>query len=223
MLVKCIIDSTRSVKDGLKITLALDKKQKAEFLKHQANFDDKPLEVDFRIDDVEQKFRLSMISPEQRRKVYAILKDITDHIGDNLEAVKRNMKQMYIQSHEAEDFSLSNCSSGTASSFIAFLIAWCFMNAVGLKEHPKELIEDLDLYLWLCLKYKKCVICGQPAEEHHVDAIGMGRDRTKVDDSENLKMALCGEHHRTGKNSIHNLGVETFCERNHVYGIKFTG
>lgn len=219
MLVKCAIESYRGVKNGLKVVLHIEEKEKLNFIKHLHNFESKPLEVDFRIDDAEQRLRLSMISPEQRRKVYAILKDIADHIGDNLEAVKMNMKQMFLQVHGHEEFSLSNCSSDVASDFIAFLIAWCFMNAVFLKEHPKELIEDTELYLYLCLKYKKCVVCGKPADQHHVEAIGMGRDRTKHDDSQHRKIALCREHH----SEAHTIGWDTFAARYYVSGIKFAG
>lgn len=65
-----------------------------------------------------------------------------------------------------------------------------------------------------------CEITGyqKPAEIHHWDAIGMGRDRKKVDDSKHRKIALCREHHT----EAHAIGRDTFGDKHHVYGILFT-
>ena len=42
--------------------------------------------------------------------------------------------------------------------------------------------NDIDRYLWGCIKYKRCCLCGRDGETHHWDAIGMGNDRTTLDD-----------------------------------------
>ena len=55
----------------------------------------------------------------------------------------------------------------------------------------------------------------KPADIHHVDSIGRGRDRTQYDDSKHKKMALCREHH----SEAHNIGVDTFNEKYHVFGV----
>lgn len=52
-----------------------------------------------------------------------------------------------------------------------------------------------------------------PAKDE--DAIGMGNDRTKVDDSSYKKICLCREHHTLA----HSLGVIRFREMYKVYGI----
>ena len=57
--------------------------------------------------------------------------------------------------------------------------------------------------------------CGRPGEIHHVDAIGMGRDRTKVDDSGSRKICLCRTHHTIA----HTKGMDRFEQMYHVYGI----
>ena len=48
-----------------------------------------------------------------------------------------------------------------------------------------------------------------------MDAIGMGRNRKKVDHSKHNMMALCWKHH----GQLHNGGQETFMLRNHVVGV----
>lgn len=219
MRVKCNIDNIRTNKSGMKIVLNLDEKASKEAMKFIHNFMDKPLNIDFQVDALEQKLRLAMISPEQRAKVYALFKDIADYSGNNIEVVKASLKQEFCKIYGYEMFSLSNCKSQVANDFITFLVGWCFINAVKISDHPKNIIEDIESYLYLCLKYSKCAICGKPADEHHVDAIGMGRDRMGYDDSDHGKIALCREHHT----EAHAMGWESFAGKYHVQGIKFTG
>jgi len=75
--------------------------------------------------------------------------------------------------------------------------------------------DDIGKALWLCLKHKKCILCGKPADIHHVQAIGMGMDRKTYDDSKHEKIALCREHHT----EAHATGWKTFSKKYHVYGI----
>lgn len=45
-----------------------------------------------------------------------------------------------------------------------------------------------------------CIICGKPAEEHHVFK---GRKHRTLCEQDELTLPLCYEHHRTGKLSAH--------------------
>lgn len=60
-------------------------------------------------------------------------------------------------------------------------------------------------------------MCGRPGEIHHVDAIGMGRDRNRVDDRRMRKICLCREHHT----EAHKIGQPTFMKKYHVHGIYY--
>jgi hypothetical protein len=74
----------------------------------------------------------------------------------------------------------------------------------------------VEVFLLDCLENRYCAICGQPqADIHHVKAIGMGRNRRKVDDSQYPKISLCRKHH----SEAHNSGWQTFSEKYHVRGI----
>lgn len=226
MLVKCEIDTYTGRKNSLTIVLKINKKDSPAVKKMIGNFTNMPLDVTFDIDAKEKLKIMNMINDDQRRKAYAILGDIAKFNGErDSENTKIQLKPLFIEAYpKYEMFSLSNCSKELAKDFIQYLIILCFKMGIPLYNHPRELMDDdVYTYLYLCLKYRKCVICGGKAELAHVDSIGMGRDRTKVDDSKNLKMALCNRHHQTGGDSIHTLGVETFCVLNHVYGIEFTG
>ena len=132
------------------------------------------------------------ISIEQRKKAYATIKDIAEYEGNPPEIEK-----------------------DTAREFINTLMEHAITNGIPLAEMGVERTDDIGRYLYYCLKAKKCCVCGKPGEIHHVDSIGMGNDRRKVDDSEYRKMCLCREHHTMW----HNLGDERFQKMYKVYGI----
>jgi len=214
---QCEIDNIKTIKKGMKITLAIDSKQTIDVMKNIYNFMDKPITVELLIDEQEQKERLKQITPEQRKRIYAILRDIESYTGENIDSLKESTKASFLQATEYEDFSLSNCSKEIASDYIEYLIRLAFEIGVPLSESPVDTLDDIETYLKMCIEQKKCCVCGRPGEIHHVDAIGMGRDRTKVDDSNHRKMCLCRKHHT----EYHTIGGKAFEDKYHVHGIIF--
>jgi len=212
---KCEIDNIRTLKKGMKLTLSLDDEQTREIMKHIYNFMDKPITIELLIDDEEQAIRLQQITPEQRKKIYALFRDIASYTGNTPENEKENLKTLFIQQTHYEPFSLANCDWKLASDFIEWLINFCFENGIPLTEHPLRTLDDIEKYVRICLKNKICTICGKPGEIHHWDAIGQGRDRTRIDDSRLRKICLCREHHR----EAHTIGVNAFEDKYHVYGV----
>ena len=101
--------------------------------------------------------------------------------------------------------------------FIDYLLEFALKHDIALAESGLERTDDIDRYLWMCLKYRKCCICGTPGELHHVDAIGMGNDRRTLDDSNHRKICLCRAHHT----EAHKLGVDSFNGKYKVKGIVF--
>lgn len=219
MRVACEIDNIKTLKKGMKITLSIGEKEMPAVMKDIYRFMDKPLIVDFNIDAAEQQARLNQISPEQRRKIYALFRDISNYTGNSTENEKENMKTLFIQQTHYEPFSLSNCSWQLAGDFIEWMINFAFENGIPLTEHPLRTLDDIEKYVRICLKNKICTICGKPGEIHHWDTIGMGRDREKVDDSRHRKICLCRVHHA----EAHNLGVNEFEDKYHVYGVIWDG
>lgn len=215
MRVTCEIDNIKTLKKGMKITLAIDDKNTLNVMQHIYNFMDKPLIVDFNIDGEEQQARLKMITPEQRKKIYALFRDIASYTGNTPENEKENLKTLFTQQTHHEPFSLSNCSSELASDFIEWMINFCFETGIPISEHPLKTLDDIERYVRMSLKHRVCAICGRRGEIHHWDALGQGRDRTKVDDSSNRKICLCREHHT----EAHTIGVKSFEEKYHIYGV----
>lgn len=179
MLAKCVIDRSAILKKGMTVTLRFDEKETVKVLQNIGNLNNKPLNVDFAIDQQTYAEIQAIISPEQRAKAYVLFRDIANQTGDNEEAVKHNMKYLFRQAKGWDDFSLSDCSKELAHDFITFIISWCFIHAVDLKENPKEILNDLESWLYLCMKYKQCAVCRKEATIYTING---------------GKIALCDKH-----------------------------
>ena len=112
-------------------------------------------------------------------------------------------------------FSFSDCSIETARIFINVLIDYALREGIQVQGNLIDNADDIHAYLACCIVHKKCCICGLSGEIHHEDAIGMGADRTEVDDSEKRIVCLCRKHHTLA----HSLGKERFFKMYHVLGI----
>lgn len=155
------------------------------------------------------------ISPLQRRKIYATLRDISEYSGYDPESAKQIMKLLHLERTGSEMFSLSDCSMTTAREFINTLMDYALREGIILTEQGLQRTDDIDTYLLQCIRYRKCCICGRPAEIHHVDTIGMGNDRRQIDDTGKEIIALCRKHHTMA----HTMGNTRFMDMYKVYGI----
>jgi Protein of unknown function (DUF968). len=157
------------------------------------------------------------ISSDQRKKAHAMFKDISEWTGYSREETKQNMKEEYIICTGSKEFSLSNCSVDLARDFISFMLDFSLENGIWLSDLGIDRTDDIDRYLYSCLKHKRCCVCGKDGEIHHEDAIGMGNDRRVVDDSLHKKICACRGHH----SEAHNIGIIAFRKKYKVYGITF--
>lgn len=157
------------------------------------------------------------ITAEQRKKAYATIRDISDYSGHAPEFLKEWFKYEYIIKTGGKYFSLSDCSVTVARQYINVLIDFCLHYGVPLYEPMTNRNDDIDAYLYMCLYYRKCAVCGRAADVHHVTGskIGMGADRDKAHHVGREAIALCRTHH----NEAHSREKEFF-EENHIYGIK---
>lgn len=156
------------------------------------------------------------LSNNQRRKIYALIKDISEYIGYPLEVCKMILKLEYMNAFNLDYFSLSTTTKNNARNFITFLIDYILKNDIPCQESLVIRCEDIDRYLYSCLLYKSCAICGKPAELHHNDVVGTGRNRKNISHLGLKATSLCRKHH----NIYHNIGEYEFNKKYHVYGIK---
>ncbi|MFD0897340.1 putative HNHc nuclease [Loigolactobacillus binensis] len=158
------------------------------------------------------------ITPEQRKKAFAMIGDIASWQGDLPQAVEEMFKYFAMStfSEIPEHFSLSNCSVTTARLYIQLLLEFCFRWDVPFATKTWDAISSDFGTQMQCLKHRQCVICRKRAQYAHVETVGMGRNRHKIDHSQYHFMALCPIHHA----EQHNIGIMTFIQRYHIKPIK---
>lgn len=173
------------------------------------------------IDGIEAELKLNdgrTISIDQRKKIYATIRDISSSIGDDPDYLKEYLKYDYCAATGEEPFSLSNCSISTARSFINHIIDFILKWDIPLTEIALDRTDDIDKYLYLCIKYRKCCITGkQGADIHHCEGsrVGIGRNRKKISHRGLELMALSREWHT----KVHTEGESDIFEKYKIYGV----
>lgn len=158
-----------------------------------------------------------MISRAQQKKIYAMLGDISDYTGHHVEFLKSYMKSEYIAMYGGDWFSLGYVDMTTARKFIEFILHVCFEWDVPLNDKTIVLAKEVNNYLYLCLRYRRCAVCGRYADiHHHENLVGMGMDRAKHNHEDSRYIALCRTHHT----ECHTLGHKTFEEKYKLAAIK---
>ncbi len=165
--------------------------------------------VELRLDDGRT------ISNDQRRKIFAVVRDISLWSGHEPEYLRGFLTWDFCLKNWVEPFSLSSVDMTTAKEFLNYLIDFCFENAVPTRDTLLHQTDDIGKYLYLCLEHRKCAICNARAQVHHVDRIGMGRDREEIVHVGLRAIALCQKHH----DEAHQDERALF-EKHHIYGIK---
>lgn len=158
------------------------------------------------------------ISVVQRKHIYATFNDISLYTGHPPEEVKQIMKFSYIAKHGIEEFSLSDCSMTTARDFLEYLIEFCIEWGIPTKDSLIERSPDIARYIYFCLVNKTCCITGEKkrVQLHHVDAVGMGRNRKDIIHLGMRVMPLRSDLHY----EAHTIGQKSFEEKYKVFGIK---
>ncbi len=153
------------------------------------------------------------ISPAQRRKIYALIGDIAYWQGDMPEVTKSYMKFFFAAEHGGNYFSLSICDMTTAREFITYLIGFMLRYDVPSRVPLYDVAEDMKRYVYDCFINKRCCVCGKRAQLHHVERVGMGRNRCAIEHLNMLAMPLCQTHHH----ECHSIPQDEF---NHLYHIE---
>lgn len=155
------------------------------------------------------------ISAEQRRKIFAIVREIAMWSGHEPEYIRQYLEFDFRLLRNLEPFSLSDCDMSTAREFINYLIDFCFEHGVPTRDTLLNRTDDISKYLYSCLEHRRCAVCNDRADVHHTTAVGMGRNRDEINHIGMEAIALCRKHHQ----QAHAEGNKFF-ERYHIYGIK---
>ena len=188
--------------------------------------------------------REPLITPEQRRKIFALVHDITGYISgytdrNEIRFTLSSMQVLYLMDSTDEEsvrfaltdnycrlqgvdlFSLStkneNCASRElASDFIDWLVNLCVENAIPCMDTLLNRCEDVERYVYACVANRRCAICGKKADIHEVDTVGMGRNRSKIGHVGQLVEPLCRGHHQEAGE----IGQKSFDELYHLSPIR---
>ncbi len=155
------------------------------------------------------------ISSQQRKSCYAMIREIADWSGDLPSEIKEYLKADFIATESLEmmdSFSLSNAPMSIVAAFQKWLARFIVRNEVPCKKSLLSYVDDVQDYIYACLIHKKCCICGQSADLHHVDAVGMGRNREEIVHEGMKVLPLCREHHQ----EIHAKGTTEFLKLYHI-------
>lgn len=163
------------------------------------------------------------ITPVQRKKIFAIVRDIADSQLEDREWTRKTLTADFLRKNidqlQLSALSLAitgNCDKGTASLFIDYLISTCMEFNVQTKEPLQAYADDLERYTYTALLHKRCLICGKKADLHHVDRIGAGYNRKTKPQLGALVMPLCRIHH----GEVDTLGQTAFDEKYHTVAVK---
>jgi hypothetical protein len=162
------------------------------------------------------------IDPEQRKKAYALMNEISDWMGEVPEYVKRLFKLKFITEQleglQKSIFSLADCDMTTAREFITYLIDFILEHEIPVKVPLVSLCDDIEKYVYSCLMHKRCCECGGKADLHHYDAIGMGNDRDEIYQIGMRVISLCRKHH----SEVHTKGRSIITDDWHLVPLPLT-
>jgi len=157
---------------------------------------------------------------EQIRKAWALMGEIAEYQGQGKDDVYREQSTAFSLKHleilQGELFHLSTATVSTARAFINLLVEIILEYGIPTKEPLYGLCDDIERYVYACLMNKKCAVCGKKTELHHVDAVGMGRNRREIDHIGMRCLPLCREHH----DEAHRIGETAFQEKYHLVPIE---
>lgn len=159
------------------------------------------------------------LSKKQRSMCWALIGEISGWMGDDREATNEFLKLNFIASELAsnmlEVFSLSNASMSVVAAYQKYLIDFILRHDIPVERPLYEYTDDMQGYVYACMKNKKCVVCGRPAGLHHLDRVGMGRNRDEIIHEGMEAISLCWPTHHMEAETI---GDTAFLEKYHFDG-----
>lgn len=156
------------------------------------------------------------ISNEQRAKIYAMLGDIDEAVGNYLpELTKKQLKRQFCADTLNEWFSLSDCSLELAKEFIDYLIQFCLAEDIPWGTRTMDLFQGDYSLCYLGLKRRQCCICREPADIAHITSVGR-TSRKKISHVGKYVMPLCRTHHI----EQHTIGIKEFMKIHHIKGVR---
>lgn len=201
--------------DGDKVTLQLKESLNIERLKTIFDGYDGERQAEIFIKDPRG------FTVEQRKFFFALLNDIYKETGLSIDEMKDYIYSMFRYA-TGNNISLSNQSVSTVDdvSYLTNLVLdFIFEHDIPFKDGYEVPPQNIQYFFYKCLMTRTCCNCGRkPADIHHVDAVGMGNNRKKINNSGRRFMALCRVCHM----KIHTEGFSEFTNKRLLMPIKLS-
>lgn len=167
------------------------------------------------------------LSDKQRRMCWAMVREIAEWQGDMATSAGRALEREFVNDARKLDFlitelgenadrifSLSNAPMSLVAAYQRYLIRFIVYHGIPTKFPLLNYVDDIHDYIYSCMIHKRCCICGKASDLHHVDRVGMGRDRTDICHEGMEALPLCREHHT----EAHTMPDQEFFNKYHIDG-----
>lgn len=158
------------------------------------------------------------LSDRQRKMCYALLREISDYTGQDVHSAKEYLKLRFLADDFGETadriFSLANAPMSLVCAFQRYLVRFIVEYDIPCRVPLLEYVDDVQDYIYACLIAKKCCITGRPADLHHIDRVGAGRNRDDIIHEGMEVLPLCRELHQ----EAHTMGDQEFFDKYHLPG-----
>lgn len=155
-----------------------------------------------------------IITQSQRNFIFKLCEEFAYYSGEDKDYWRLLLQQFNANIRGIEVESLKNCSVDYANGLIDTIITFAIDNEIPIAKN----ILDENAYkfdkkqVYALILKRQCVICGQRADIHHVDAVGMGNDRKAMSHVGLRVISLCRSHHV----EAHTIGNEAFLDKYHL-------
>lgn len=151
-----------------------------------------------------------LISIDQRKKIFAMCRDIELHWGEPVEALRQRFQSELEIMNGYERISLLDCTRKIAGELIELIITFIFHNQIPMRVETSKLLQGDKAMLYWTTVNRNCVICGKPnADLAHYETVGRGMNRKSIDHYDKHVLVLCRRHHH----EQHNIGVKSFDDK----------
>lgn len=162
------------------------------------------------------------ISQKQRSAIWSLIGEIAEWQGESKSKTMKDMinsamKLGFLYSvgeDESNSFSLSDTTTSIATAYQEYLIQFMIENEIPTNFKLNELTSDINRFVYVSAINKRCAICGIKADLHHVERVGMGRNRNDIVHIGMECLPLCRLHHI----EAHTMSDEDFFSKYHLDG-----
>ena len=148
-------------KTGVKVTFMLDEVNKEFAMQTLSKFVDKPITLELLVDTKRVIEDFDKISDDQRKKIYALIKEFASEYGDTEDNVKIMLKLSCHNEHGTpKELSFSDCTKTQANVFIEHLLSVAQEQGYDVgREHQEQ--DPVYYQCIAAIESKACVVCNK--------------------------------------------------------------